>query len=220
MVCGATDSHQPPTPLIAPASNPVYYVPEQQPVSQVPAGGAPLYGPQPRAYGQGSTLGPWQTPNINHMSATPQLADHSKPTLRQRLIHMFRLPTGHASTITESPSPRHVSRAASPHPTSASRRNTPSLPHTRQSARSARAGHRRSARTVSPGPRRSMHSYRCASPRPRPRSQSPYVYRKAPRYRFSPDDSSSSRSTLSSSSGLCSSTEAVIRGRSRASDRA
>ena len=218
VVYGQVDGHQAPTGFNGLVSNP-YYVP-QQPISQVPTGEPPFRGPQPGAYGQDLGTGPWHTPSTRDMSATPQSAEPPKPTLKQRLMRKFRLPMGHASTVTESPpSPRNAPRAASPRPASVSRRSSPARPSTRRSTRSARDGYRRPARTVSPGPRRSMHTYRYASPKPRPRSQSPYVFRRTAQYRFSPNKSSSSSSSSTSSSGTGSSTEAVVRGRSRASDR-
>lgn len=218
VVYGQVDSHQQPAALARQVPGPGYYVP-QQPISQTPTGAAPFYGQQPGIYGQDPGPGSWHAANIGHMSAAPHSAEPSKPKLRQRLMRMFRLPQGHASTVTDSPpSPRGVPRAATPYPTSASRRSSPTRP-SRRPTRIVRPEYRRSARTVSPRPRRSMHSYRYASPRPRPRSQSPYVYRKDARFRYSPDSSSSSSRTSTSSSGSWSSTEAVVRGRSRASDR-
>lgn len=215
---GQLNNHQPPPGFNGPVQNP-YYAP-QQPFSQVPAGCAPFHGPQPRAYGQDPGTGPWHTPNTRHMSAVPQSAEPHTPTLKQRLMRMFRLPIGHASTVTESLiSPTNAVRAASPRLASASRHSSPVRPLTRRSTRGARGVYRRPARTVSPRPRRSMHSYRYASPKPRPRSQSPYRHRNKARYRFSRDRSSSSSSTSTSSCGSGSSTGAVVRGRSRGSDR-
>lgn len=200
--------------------NPPYYVPQQH-TPPVPIGGTPIYGHQTGVYGQYPVTEPWHIPSLGHMSAVPKPTGLSKTKLKQRLMGMFRLPVGHASTITGSPpTPKHVSRAGTPYPASVSRHSSPARPSTRRSMRSVRDDSRQPIRTASPGPRRSIHSYRYASPIRRSRSESPrYVYRKYRRQQPMPEYSYSSSTTSSSSSGSGCSTAAVIRSHSRASDR-
>lgn len=215
---GQANSHHPPPGFNGPVPNP-YHAP-QQPIPHLPTGGAPFNGPQPGAYAQDLGMGPWDTPAAREMSAAPQSVEPPKPTLTQRLMRKFRLPMGHASTVTESPpSLRSASRATSPGLVSASRHSSPVRRSPRRITRSVRNAYRRPVRTVSPGPRRGMRSYRYASPRRRPRSQSPYVYRRTSRRRSSRARSSSSSSASTSSGGSGSTTWAVVRGRSRGSDR-
>lgn len=211
------EGNQPPAIFNAPPPNPPYHAPPQ-PVPQAPMVAAPLYVPdagQPGIYGQGPRPASWHAANFGHMSGFPQSAVPSKPTLRQRLMRMLRLPAGYASTVSESaPSLRNVSIPASPYHMSASRRSSPARPTSRRLGRGERVRYHRSARTVSPGPRRGTHSYRLASPKPRPRSQSPrYAHRKYRRTRFAPGSSSSYSST--SRSSCCS----PVRRGSRFSDR-
>lgn len=214
---GPAEGNLPPAVFNTLPPNPPYHAPQQN-ASQIPMVAAPFYTqdvPQARIYGQGPRPASWHAANFGHMSGFPQSAAPRKPKLRQRLMRVLRLPAGHASTVSESaPSQRNVSIPASPYHTSASRRSPLVRSTTRRLSRGARVGHHRSARTVSPGPRRGTHSYRLASPKPRPRSQSPqYVHRKYRRARFAPADSSSYSSTSSSSS--CS----LVRRGSRFSDR-
>lgn len=217
IVYSPVDGNQPPAVLNAPPPNLPYYGP-QQPVPQASMVAAPFYTQdvtQAGIYGQGPRPASWHAANFGHMSCFPQPAEPRKPTLRQRLMRMIRLPAGHASTVSESaPSQRNVSIPASPYHMSTSRRSSPARPTARRLSRGARVGHHRYARTVSPGPRRGIYSYRLASPKSRPRSQSPrYVHRGYRRTRSAPGDSSSYSST--SSSSCCS----PVRRGSRFSDR-